>query len=155
MTESRFLNELLEPRLFIDPLLPAFQEITLGVDAFRVVLNAGDDKKLEAAAAEVARKNVLLARKLYESSGRSLSFQELVTDVLGRYGNWFAIEGNINRTKGWVMLSHGHGPRWSTFLSGYLAAAYHTFSDEKPDVTVEDQYVRIVFTTNQRQMQRT
>ena len=148
VTESRFLSELLESRLMIDPLLPAFQDITMGVDAFRAILNSADADALEAAAADVAQRNMPLPLELYESSGHSLGFHEFVTNILARYGRWFTVEGNINKTRGWVTLRHGHGPKWSRFLKGYLVSSYSIFSKEKLNVTIADQFVRITFENN-------
>lgn len=150
-TESGFLSDLLEYRLSLDPLIPAFQEIALSTVTFQSILSATEEDALETAASEVARRNMPLVYELYESSGQTLNFQEFVTGVLGTHGRWFYVEGNINLTHGWVTLRHGYGHKWSRFLRGYLLSTHDTFSKEKLNIRIGDQFVRISFKTNHQE----
>jgi len=145
VTENAFLNDLLTRRLMFDPLVPAFQEVTLSQGTFQSILGVTSVEALEEAASQAAQKNVPLVYELYESNGKTLSFQEFVTDILGKHGGWFELEGNVNLTHGWVTLRHGYGLKWSRFLRAYLLSAHETFSNDVLNVKVSDQFVRISF----------
>ncbi len=152
MTESAFLSDILETRLISDPLVPAFQEITLSADTFQSILSATNVDALEAAASDIAQRNMSLIRELYEGYGRKLNLKAFVTDVLQRHAHWFYIEGDINLTHGWVTLRHRYGLKWSKFIRAYLLSAYSTFSKGKLDMRIGDQFVRISFTTGHEEI---
>jgi hypothetical protein len=143
VTENKFVADLLAERLIIDPLIPAFYEIRLAGVTFESILNATNADALESAASDMAQKNSQLVRELYESNGIALTFQEFVTDVLGKYGRWFYIEGNVNWSDGGVSLRHQYGLRWSRFLRAYLQSAYGIFSENRLKIEINNQFVRI------------
>lgn len=149
MTETAFLNSMMESRLMVDPLVPAFQEISFHAETFKSILAVADVDALEVAASAVALKSTPLVYELFEGTGQTLRFQEFVADILGKHGHWFNVEGNVKLTHGWVTLRHEYGLKWSKFLAGYLASAHNTFSIEKLEVRLGEQFVRISFRSDQ------
>ena len=143
LTENRFVMDVLAERLNIDPLIPAFQEIRLTGVTFESILNATNIDALESAASDMAQKNFQMVRELYKSNGITLGFQEFVTDILGKYGRWFYLEGIVDWDHGWITLRHQYGLRWSRFLRAYLISAYHIVSRNKLEAEINDQFVRI------------
>ncbi len=147
MTENGFLAALLAERLLIDPLVPAFQEVTLSATAFQSILNATNADALEAAGSDIAQRDVPLMNELFESNGRTFNLQILI-DILGKHGRWFYVEGNVSLTRGWLTLRHGYGFRWSKFLQAYLVTASGLLSKGTINVKIGDQFVRVSFKAN-------
>ncbi|MDG6925480.1 MAG: hypothetical protein JRN09_02895 [Nitrososphaerota archaeon] len=141
--ENAFISELIEERLAIDPLIPAFSEIRMTSSTFQSILNASNIDSLEATASEVAQKNVQLAFELFRSNGRTIDFEGFVTTILGRYARWFYIEGNANLAHGSVTLRHEYGLKWSRFLKAYLVSASTILQGGKLDIKTSDQFVRL------------
>ena len=100
MTESAFLTHMLEDRLAIDPLIPAFPEITMSAPTFSGILRTRDPIALEAVASEIATRNLKLAHELYATAGQGLTFEGYVRDVLAAHSHWFQIEGDGRSTRG-------------------------------------------------------
>ncbi|MGA2665002.1 MAG: hypothetical protein ABSF83_08670 [Nitrososphaerales archaeon] len=142
-SESGFVSDALLDRLTIDPLIPAFQEMSLSSVTFQCILSAADAEALEASGSYAAQKNVPFIRELFRSYGHELSFQEFVTNVLGKHSGWFSIEGDPRLNGGWMTLRHGCDMKWSRFLRAYLLTAHNAFSEENLEVKVGEQFVEI------------
>jgi hypothetical protein len=145
MTENASVSALLEDRLTIYPLIPAFQEIRLATVTFEPIVNATNIDALEATASDMAQKNFRAVRELFRSNGITLTFQVFVMDLLGKYGRWFYLEGDPDWSQGWITLRHQFGLKWSRFLRAYLLSAYSTVSKDKLKTEIDDQFVRISF----------
>ena len=72
MTMNEFVVAVLEERVLVDPLIPAFHGMTLDSDIIESFLMSGKVDVLETALSEKAEKNVPLIFKLYESSDMPL-----------------------------------------------------------------------------------
>ena len=94
VSESELVSEVLWDRLLIDPLIPAFQIMQLSSGVVQSILGASNADALEAAASDVAKKNFPLIRELYKVGGTTLEFREFVTEIMGRHGGWFYVEGS-------------------------------------------------------------
>ena len=145
MTMNEFVVAVLEERVLVDPLIPAFHGMTLDSDIIESFLMSGKVDVLETALSEKAEKNVPLIFKLYESSDMPLDFWRYVVDILGKYCGWFYVEGNDATTHKWMMLRHSYGMKWSRCLRSYLMSAYSTISKDKLKIEISDQWVRIEF----------
>jgi len=142
-SESGFVSDALLHRLTIDPLIPAFQEMSLFSVTFQCILGAADAEALEASGSFAAQRNVPLIRELFRSYGHELSFKEFVTNILEKHSGWFSIEGDPRWNGGWMILRHGCDKKWSRFLRGYLLTAHGVFSEENLEVKVGEQFVEI------------
>lgn len=141
MSENEFVSVLVEDRLLIDPLIPAFHEVRLSSDAVQSFLVAANVDALEAASSEMAQRNFQLILKLYETNQIPLDFRRFVTDILGKYCRWFYVEGD--NTQQGITLRHTYGLKWSKFVRAYILAVYGTISKEKIRVEITDKLIRI------------
>lgn len=145
MSENEFVVALLEGRLLVDPLIPAFHGMTLDSDSIESFLMSGNVDALEAAFSEKAQRNFPLILKLYETAEVPLDFWKFIVDILGRYCQWFYVEGSDKATRKWMMLRHSYGLKWSRCVRSYILSAYGTMSKDKIKVEISDQLIRIDF----------
>jgi hypothetical protein len=148
LTESALVNQTLESRLLIDPLLPALPRISLSAETFQCLISTTDLDALEEAGADVAKRNFKLIQELFNANGYILTFRDYITEVLGKYSQWFYVEGGDAGGNRQLMLRHSYGPRWSIFVRSYLLSAYSTISKDKLDVEIGDQFIRIESTSS-------
>jgi hypothetical protein len=141
MSENEFVSVLLEDRLLIDPLVPAFHGMWLSSDAVQSFMVAANVDVLEVASSEMAQRNFPLIFKLYETNQIPLDFRKFVTDVLGKYCHWFYVEGDDNPH--WITLRHAYGLKWSKYVRAYILSAYGTTSKGTIEVEITDQLIRI------------
>jgi|HubBroStandDraft_1064217.scaffolds.fasta_scaffold101618_2 hypothetical protein len=144
-SENEFVAALLERRLLVDPLIPAFKGMTLDSDSMESFLVSGNLDVLEAAFSEKAQKNFPLILKLYETKEEPLDFWRFVVEILGRYCQWFYVEGSDKATHRWMVLRHSYGMKWSRCVRAYIVSSYGTTSKDKIRVEISDQLIRIDF----------
>ena len=119
-TENAFVSALIEDRMIIEPLIPAFQQIRFSTETFQSILNAANVDALETAASDIAKRNFPLVRELFAASGRPFDFREFVTKILGTYARWFYVEGDDSGTQSSMVLRHSFGLKWSIFVKSYI-----------------------------------
>ena len=149
ITESAFVTELLQDRLIMDRLVPAFPEIKLSRPTFQSILGATNSDALEAAASDVALRNLQLVSELYGTSDTGVSFQEYVSDVLASHAHWFSIEDDSGWTHGEVTLRQEYGMKWSDFVKTYLSVAFSVLSKGVINVESGEQFVHVSFKRTQ------
>lgn len=142
-SENEFVRDLLQDRLLIDPLIPAFQSMQMSSGVVQSILGASNADALEAAASDVAKKNFPLVRELFVAARRTLDFEEFVIEVLGKHSGWFYVEG-YSQT-GRLVLRHSYGLKWSRYLKSFILSAYGTISRDKIEIEITDQVVKIDF----------
>jgi hypothetical protein len=145
MTENAFLSRVLEGRLAIDPLFPAFDGLSLSSSILRSILGAANVDALETAASDAGHKDFPLIRELFAASDRPITLRMFVIDILGKCGRWFHVEGDASRTHRWTTLRHGCGLKWSKYIRAYILGAHGTISRDRLEIGVTDQVVRIEF----------
>jgi hypothetical protein len=145
MTETALVTVILRDRLSIDPLFPAFREITMSEGTFQSILSGSDSKLLIQAAPTTGRKNAQLVRELFDSYDIPLTFEDYVTVLLGRHSHWFYIEGSYSSTHQFLTLRHSFGAAWSNFAKAYLTGVSEVLSKDKVNIESSEQYVRIAW----------
>jgi hypothetical protein len=145
VSENEFVASLLEERLLVDPLIPAFHGMKLDSDTIESFLVSANVDVLEAALSEKAQRNFPLILKLYETAEIPLDFWRFIVDILGKYCQWFYVEGRDDVTHKWVMLRHSYGLKWSRCVKTFIVSAYGTSSKDKIKIEISDQWVRIDF----------
>jgi hypothetical protein len=145
ISENELVVTLLEERLLVYPLIPAFHGMTLDSDSIESFLLSANVDVLEAAFSEKTQRNIPLIFKLYETAEVPLDFWKLLVDILGRYCQWFYVEGSDKSTHKWIMLRHSYGLKWSRCVRSFIVSAYGTISKDKIEVEISDQWIRINF----------
>jgi hypothetical protein len=145
VSDNEFVAIMLEERLFIDPLVPAFHGSILDSSTIDAFLMSGNVDVLEAVLSENAYRNVPLIFKLYETSEMPIDFWRYIVDILGNYCGWFYVEGNDAVAHKWIMLRHSYGLKWSRCLKSHIVGAYGAISKDKIQIEVSDQWIRIDF----------
>ena len=115
VTESAFVANILSKRLEIDPLLPTLSYVALDKAIFGSILGTCNSHALEIAGFEFGKRNFMLVKELFASSGINFTFTRYVKDILDKQGRWFKTEG-ATRKPDQLTLYHGYGPKWSLFL---------------------------------------
>jgi hypothetical protein len=144
-SENAFVNEVMQDRLLIDPLVRAFHEVKLNEEILRSILGGTDADTLQMAGSEMARKEFPLICELYRTSGHPLAFREFLTVILGEHYGWFSEEGDGDGNQRWMTLTHPFGRKWSIFVKSYILSAYGTISKDKIQIEIADQFIRIDF----------
>lgn len=129
-------------RVKADPLIRAFPYVILSRRTLLPILGSTNPDGLEIAGLDLGKSNFTLARELYKSTGRELSFSEYLVEILGKEAQWFEVEG----AEEWperLALRHECGMKWSLFLRGYVTSAFEVVSHEKMKMTLDDSYISV------------
>jgi hypothetical protein len=145
MTENAFVCAVLEDRVIIDPVIPAFHMIRLSSGVFQSILGTANTDALETGASDTAQRNFPLILELYAASGRILDFREFIIEIMGKSCHWFEVEGDDNRTHRGITLRHIYGLKWSKYVKAYILTAYSIISRDKIKIEITDQFIRIEF----------
>lgn len=142
VSENMYVTQVLTRALMIDPLIPAFDGIEVGEETFASIISTSNPDSLEMDGFVLGKKNFSLARDLFESAGYQMTFIQFVVEILGKEGNWFKVEGGATESPG-LTLRHKYGEKWSLFLKSYLSGAYESLANEKLQVEVKGNILKI------------
>jgi hypothetical protein len=99
--------------------------------------------KLEDIGFSNGKKSFSLTRPLLEDKETGFPFAQYVAEILGEQARWFKMKG------GWVypdrmVLYHGLGPKWSSFLGGFLTGALEVTPLDKVRVIATNDFVKVL-----------
>lgn len=140
ISENSLVQNLLARRVEVDPLIRALPHLVLSRRTLLLVLGSTNQDGLEIAGLELGNRNFALARELYESVGRELSFMNYVVEILGKEAQWFEVEGAEDKPER-LTFRHECGMKWSLFLRAYLAGAFEVVSHDNARIIVNESYV--------------
>jgi len=144
LSENAFVGSLIDRRLKIDPLIQAFDHVSLGKETFASILGKVAAEDLECIGFSDGKRSYSLAKELLESGDVDVTFRQYVTEILGEQARWFRAETGFARPER-MTLQHGYGMRWSMFLKGFLSGAFEAVSHDKAQITATDDFVRFCF----------
>jgi hypothetical protein len=143
VTENALVESLLESRLRVDPIIEAFDVISLGRNTFMQIIGMANVDGLEMIAFNEGKRSFLMAKQLFESNDMGLNFFQYLTEILEGAG-WFRVEGALVKPE-LITLYHGCGIRWSSFLKSFLSGAFEVVSREKLKIDITNEFVSIQF----------
>jgi hypothetical protein len=143
VSENSFVAEVLQWRLTVDPLIPAFDGLLIGEDTFSSILGMVEVGGLELAGRDLGRKHYLLAKELYQSNGMTLTLSEFMNEILDKHGKWFHVEGDFAQRLESITLRHRYGLKWSIFLRSYLMSAFESAAHEKPQIRTTESWLNL------------
>jgi hypothetical protein len=140
VSENSLVQDLMAQRVKADSLIRAFPYIILSRRTLQYILGSTNPDGLEIAGSKIGKRNFTLARDLYASLGRELTFPDYLREILDEDAHWFEVEGAEEKPEK-LMLRHESGMRWSMFLRSYLASAFEVVSYEKMKMILNESYV--------------
>jgi hypothetical protein len=146
VSENSYVENLLAQRIRASPLIRAFPYIVISRRTLLPILGSANSDGLELAGMDLGKKNFALAKELYESLGRELTFTKFLVEILDKEARWFEVEGAEDRPER-LTLRHECGMKWSLFLKSYLTSAYELISREKIKLTPNESYVSVELPT--------
>jgi hypothetical protein len=144
VTENTLVETFLTSRLRVDPILLAFDVISVGRETFMQIIGAANIDGLEAFAPTQGKKSFSLAKQLFASNDMQLSFFKYLTEILGERARWFHTEGTLVKPE-LITLYHPYGTKWSAFLKSFISGAYEVISRDKLKLDITNDFVSIQF----------
>jgi hypothetical protein len=145
ISENMFVTKVLTSALMIEPLIPAFNGIELGEETFASIVSTSNPDSLEIDGFVLGKKNFSMVRELLESVGNEITFIQFLVKILGKEGNWFAVEGGATESSEKLTLRHKYGEKWSLFLKSYISGAYEVLPAGKLQIEDKGNILKIRF----------
>ena len=118
--------------------------MVFGREIAKGLIQMVDAENLESFAMSHGQRSFSLARTLFESNGMTLTYNEFVTEILGKAARWFRVEGEFAKPEV-ITLFHSCGMKWSLFLKGYLSGAAEVISKDKLKMEITSECITITF----------
>jgi hypothetical protein len=149
ITESAYVSGALRRELMVEPLLPAFEGITIERSTFCSILALANRAAVDILGTEVARRNIPLELDSVEPQLRRQLLFAFLADVAADCWHWFKI-GLSQEGEARILLYHQFGINWSLFLKSFLLEGFAMVSNTPPRISVTENLIKVDWTINER-----
>jgi hypothetical protein len=143
LSVSALLNQIIRQYVLMARFTEKVPAITIQYKTFEPLLDHINDKDL---IDEAEKAGSILPEEAILQRGEKLNLHSvtwLITNVYGRYGNWFTSTQSTISGNDRIHLAHQMNHKWSTYLGSYVTSMYNSILDVNPKIETRPNSVTI------------